>query len=156
MTTENGYFTCLNFKFCIVNLNIKKPKKNSNSTHFIQRFLSRQNLYTLLGRSQSSSSSPYQSSGNYSQGLFQKTIKIFDCKINGLAIGGNCSHSLGQSNWTGKAQTQAISKLAQLASSCCGQQQAQFRKDCYHSCYTDFVLELKMFEYFHCFVIFVL
>ena len=82
-----------------------------NFTQIILGFL--QNLYNLLVKCQSSSSSPSlsscRSSGNHSQRLFEKRIKGFDTKINGAAL----RHSLGGSN--GREQTQRFSKSAAIA-----------------------------------------
>ena len=56
---------------------------------------------------QTSSQSSCLSSGTHSQKFSQKTIKGFDCKINGLAYGAVLLHSLGGSDW--QAQRQGIS-----------------------------------------------
>ena len=68
------------FNFGIIN-SLTTDLKNSNSTHFIQGFQSRQNLYNLLVMLQGSSLSP--SSAVIWQSLlllFQKAIKSFDSK----------------------------------------------------------------------------
>ena len=88
----NQLTACLNFGI------INRPKKNLNSTQFIQGFRSRLNLCLLI-TSQSSSlsprSSPCLSSGNYSRRPFQKAIEGFDCEINCQALGVELQHSLG-------------------------------------------------------------
>ena len=45
--------------------------------------------------SPSSSACHSESSGNHSRRLFQKTIEVFDCRIDGQALGAGLRHSLG-------------------------------------------------------------
>ena len=102
----NGYFECITF--CIFN----RPKKNSNSTQFIQRFQSsRQNLYSFVSQAASSSlspsSSPCLSSGNYFLRLFQKLLTAKSMAI-GQAPGAALLQSLGRLDR--QAQTQGVSK----------------------------------------------
>ena len=61
-----------------------------------------------IGKGQSSSLKPEacRSCGHYSQRLFQKTIKGFECKINGQALWATLD---------GQAQTQGVSEPAAVA-----------------------------------------
>ena len=120
-----------------------RPKKNSNSTQFIQGLQSRWNLYSPMVRRQisslSPSSSPCQSSVNHSRRLFQMTFLGFYCKINGRA-GAALQQKLGR---VGLASTNT--RRFRVSGSRCWQQPTRFRKTCYHSCDTDSVQESKKY-----------
>ena len=124
------------------------PKKNSNSTHFIQGLRKRNLFFNPLVRRQSShlspSSSTCRSSGNHLQRLFKKTIEGLDCKINGLAL-----WAALQQAWAGRTGEHTHTRRFRVGGSCCWPRHACFEGNvllhCYHSCNTDSVRESKIF-----------
>ena len=121
-----------------------RPKKNLNSPQVVLGFLSRINLYNPLVRRQSLSlspnASPCRSSGNHSRRQLQKTIKGFDCKINGRALGSALRHGLGRfDRW---AQTQRVSESEAVVA---GHDSLALGAKCYHSCDTDLLWESYRF-----------
>ena len=120
------YTAVLNFR-CF-----QQTQKNSNSTHIILGFLSRENFTTGW------SDCPCRSSGNNFRRIFQKTIKGFYCsKINGPALKAALQHSLCRSEWKHKHRV-FPSELQSLPAATCSLEEKS-----YHTCYTNLVLESK-------------